>query len=71
MVVVKVVELIGSSSKSWEDATENVLEEASHTIREIKSIDVKNFHAKVKNNKIVEYRVVAHVAFVVEKGDAY
>jgi flavin-binding protein dodecin len=66
MVVVKVVELIGSSSKSWEDATQNVLKEAADTIREIKSIDIKNFSAKVKNNKIVEYRVVVHLAFVVE-----
>jgi len=66
MVVVKIVELIGSSLKSWEDAAQNVLKEASDTIREIKSIDVKNFTAKVKNNKIVEYRVVVHLAFVVE-----
>jgi flavin-binding protein dodecin len=66
MVVVKIVELIGNSSKSWEDAAQNVLKEASDTIREIKSIDVKNFTAKVKNNKIVEYRVVVHLAFVVE-----
>lgn len=66
MVVVKIVELIGSSPKSWEDAAQNVLKEASDTIREIKSIDVKNFTAKVKNNKIVEYRVVVHLAFVVE-----
>lgn len=66
MVVVKIVELIGSSSKSWEDAAQNVLTEAAGTIREIKSIDIKNFSAKVKNNKIVEYRVVVHLAFVVE-----
>ena len=66
MSVVKIVELIGSSSKSWEDATQNVLTEAADTIRDIKSIDVKNFTAKVKNNKIVEYRVVVHLAFVVE-----
>ena len=66
MVVVKIVELIGSSSKSWEDAEQNVLTEAADTIREIKSIDVKNFSAKMKNNKIVEYRVVVHLAFVVE-----
>ncbi len=71
MVVVKVIEVIGSSSKSWEDATQNVLKEAADTIRDIKSIDVKNFTAKVKNNKIVEYRVVVHLAFVVEKGHTY
>ena len=66
MAVVKIVELIGSSSKSWEDAAQNVLKEAADTIREIKSIDVKNFTAKVKNDKIVEYRVVVHLAFIVE-----
>jgi flavin-binding protein dodecin len=66
MSVVKIVELIGSSSKSWEDAAQNVLKEAADTIRDIKSIDIKNFTAKVKNNKIVEYRVVVHLAFVVE-----
>ena len=66
MVVVKVVELIGSSSKGWEDAAQNVLNEAADTLREIKSMNVKNFTAKVKNNKIVEYRVVVHLAFAVE-----
>jgi len=66
MVVVKIVELIGSSQKSWEDAAQNVLKEATDTIRDIKSIDVKHFTAKVKNNKILEYRVVVHLAFGVE-----
>jgi flavin-binding protein dodecin len=41
MAVVKIIELIGSSPKSWEDATKNALAEAAMTIKNIRSIYVK------------------------------
>ncbi len=64
--VVKVVELIGSSPDSWEEATAHAVEVAGQTIRNIKGVDVKRCTAKVENNKIVEYRAVVKIAFVVE-----
>ncbi len=67
MTVVKVVELIGSSPVSWEEATKNALAEAAKTIRGIKSIYVKRCNAKVEKNKIVEYRAVVKIAFVVQR----
>jgi len=67
MAVVKIIELIGSSPKSWEDATKKALAEAAKTIKNIKSIYVKRCNAKVENNKIVEYRAVVKIAFVVER----
>lgn len=67
MVVIKIVELIGSSPRSWEEATKKALEEASETVRNIKSIDVERFTAKVENNKIVEYRSVVRIAFAVKR----
>ncbi len=67
MSVAKVVELIGSSQKSWEEATANAVEAAGQTIRNIKGVDVKRFTAKVVNNKIVEYRAVVKIAFIVER----
>lgn len=67
MAVVKIVELIGSSPDGWEEATENALKEAAKTIKNIKSIYVKRCTAKVANNKIVEYRTVVKIAFVVER----
>ncbi len=67
MVVIKIVEVIGSSPKSWEDATKNALEETADTIRNIKSIDVQRFTAKVEKNKITEYRAVVRIAFAVER----
>ena len=67
MAVVKVIELIGSSPKSWEEATKNALAEAAKTIKNIKSVYVKRCNAKVENNKIVEYRAVVKIAFVVQR----
>jgi dodecin len=64
--VAKVVELIGSSPNSWEEATENAVEAAGHTLRNIRGVDVQHFTAKVKDNKIVEYRVDLKIAFIVE-----
>ena len=66
-MVVKIVEVIGSSPKSWEEATKNALKETAETVKNIKSIDVKGFTAKVDQNKILEYRTVVHIAFAVER----
>ena len=65
--VAKVIELIGSSPKSWEDATANAVETAALTVRNITGVDLKRCTAKVKNNRIVEYRVDVKIAFVVER----
>jgi flavin-binding protein dodecin len=65
--VVKIVELIGSSPNSWEEAVRNAVKEAAKTIRNVKGVDVKRFTAKVKNGDIVEYRAVVKIAFVVER----
>ena len=67
MVVVKVVELIGSSPKSWEEATQSAIAEAAKTIRGIKSVNVKRCTAKVEKNKIVEYRTNLKIVFVVKR----
>lgn len=66
IAVAKVVELIGSSPNSWEEATTNAIEAASRSIRNITGVDVQHFTAKVKNNRIVEYRADLKIAFIVE-----
>ncbi len=67
MAVVKIVELIGSSPNSWEEAAGNAVKEAAKTVRNIKGVHVKRCTAKVENNKIVEYRTVVKIAFIVER----
>ena len=52
---------------STEEATKNALAEAALTIKNIKSIYVKSCKAKVENNKIVEYRALVKIAFVVQR----
>ena len=64
--VVKIIELIGSSPISWEDAAANAVKTAAKTVRNIKGVHVKRCTAKVEKDKIVEYRAVVKVAFIVE-----
>ena len=66
MAIVKVVEVIASSEKSFDDAVRNALAEASKTINNIDSIYVKSHKAQVKNNKIISYGVNCNISFRVE-----
>ena len=63
----KIVELIGSSPNGWEEAAGNAVKEAAKTVRNIKGVDLKRCTAKVEKNKIVEYRAVVKIAFIVER----
>ena len=67
MAIVKVIELMCSSNKSWEDAAQQAVLEASKTLKHIKSIYVKEHSATVNaNNKITEYRITANLSFELE-----
>jgi hypothetical protein len=63
MAVLKVVELLGNSTVSFEDAVQKVVEEASKTIKNIKSVYIENMQVTVKDNQIKEYRVNTKVCF--------
>ena len=63
----KVIELIGSSPISWEDAAKNAVKTASETIRNIKAVYLKECTAKVENNKIVEYRSNVKITFILDR----
>lgn len=67
MSVVKVIEIIAGSEKSFDDATRNALTEAAKSVNNISSIYIKEMKADVKDNKIVSYGVNAKVSFVVNK----
>ena len=67
MSVVKVIELIAESDQSWEAAAQSAVEHASRTIRNIKSVYVEDFQAKVEDNKVALFRVTAKITFVVDE----
>jgi len=66
MTMLKVVEILAQSEKSWEDAAANAVQEASKTVRGIKSIYIKEMEAVVTDGKISQYRINAKVSFLLE-----
>ena len=66
MAILKVLELMSSSTKSWEDAAQQAVNEASQTLKHIRSLYIQDQSAVVKNNKIVEYRITAKLSFEID-----
>ncbi|MDQ3020997.1 MAG: dodecin family protein [Bacteroidota bacterium] len=66
MSVIKVLEILASSTKSWEDAAQSAVDDASKSLRNIRSVNIKNLSASVKDGKISEYRVNCKISFEVE-----
>jgi hypothetical protein len=64
--VVKVIEVLAESEKGWEDAARVAVERAAKTLKNIRSIYIKNFEAKVDGKKIVRFRVNAKISFLME-----
>jgi flavin-binding protein dodecin len=62
----KVIEVISQSKKSWEDAAEKAVADASKTVKNIRAIDVDHLSAVVEKNQIVQYRVNAKITFEVQ-----
>lgn len=67
MSVLKVIEIMASSPKSWEDATAVAVKTAGNTVKEIRSVYVQDMSAVVKDNRITEYRVNVKITFEVIK----
>ncbi|HUW60926.1 MAG TPA: dodecin family protein [Candidatus Bathyarchaeia archaeon] len=61
--VYKVVEIIGTSPNSWEEAAKNAVEKAGKTLREMRIAEVAQLDMKVDNNQVVAYRARIKVSF--------
>ncbi|HLV24175.1 MAG TPA: dodecin family protein [Moheibacter sp.] len=66
MAVLKVLELMSSSEKSWEDASRKAIAKASETLKNIRSVWVKEQSLSVKNGEVAEFRVTLKVTFEIE-----
>lgn len=66
MSVVKVIELIAESDKSWEDATRQCVEEASQTVKNIKSCYLEDMQAIIEGGRIAKYRANCKISFVID-----
>ena len=63
MSVIKVIEVMASSSKSWEDATSLAVAKAHETLKNIRSAWVQDQSVEVKDGKISEFRVTLKISF--------
>jgi dodecin len=61
--VYKVVELVGTSSKSWEDAAKNAVETAAGSLRDLRVAEIVKQDMTVENGKVASYRARVSVSF--------
>ena len=66
MTMLKVLEVLAQSDKSWEDAAQNAVNEAGKSVRGISSIYIKELEATVDDGKISQYRINAKISFTLE-----
>ena len=64
--VYKVTEVIGTSTKSWEDAAKSAVETASSTLRDLRIAEVVKMDVKIENGKVLEYRTRLQLSFKYE-----
>ncbi|MFZ1035884.1 MAG: dodecin family protein [Smithella sp.] len=61
--IYKVIEIIGGSEKSWEDAAKKAVELTAKSLKEIRVAEIKELDMRVENGKVVEYRAKLRVSF--------
>jgi flavin-binding protein dodecin len=67
MSIVKIIEVVGSSPTSWEDAVKNALDEAGKTVRGITRVGVKELDVRMEGDKIGAYRARIKISFRIER----
>ena len=64
--VYKIIELVGSSETSWEEAAKNAVETASKSLKNLRVAEITKLDMKVENGKVVAYRARVHLSFKYE-----
>ena len=67
MSIYKIIDIVGTSERSFSDAVKNAVEEAAKTVKRIKRAEVRKFDTKIENDKVTLYRAEVNIAFEVER----
>jgi dodecin len=67
--VYKIIELVGSSSTSWEDAAKNAVETASKTLKDLRIAEITQMDMKIENGKVTAYRAKVSLSFKYQSSD--
>jgi flavin-binding protein dodecin len=62
----KIIELVGTSDVSWEEAAKNAIKTASKSLRDLRIAEVKELDMKIEGGKVVAYRARLHLSFKYE-----
>jgi len=65
----KIVELVGTSSKSWEDAAKTAVETAGSSLRDLRVAEITKLDLTIEDGKVKSYRARVDVSFKYQKGD--
>ena len=63
----KIIELVGTSSSSWEDAATNAVETASKSLKDLRVAEITKLDLKIENGKVTAYRARVNLSFKYEK----
>ncbi len=66
MSIYKIIELVGTSDTSWEEAAKNAVETASKSLKDLRIADVVEMDMKIENGKVVSYRTRVNLSFKYE-----
>jgi len=61
--VYKIIDLVGSSPNSWEEAAKNAVETAGKSLRDLRVAEIEKLDMKVQNNKVTAYRAKVKLSF--------
>ncbi len=64
----KIIDLVGTSSSSWEDAAKNAVETASKTLKDLRVAEITKLDLKIENGKVAAYRARVNLSFKYERG---
>ena len=64
--VYKIIEIVGTSPKSWEKAAEAAVEKAAETLRDIRIAEIKELDMQLENGKVIAYRAKVNLSLRVE-----
>ncbi|MDR4507055.1 MAG: dodecin family protein [Candidatus Brocadiaceae bacterium] len=68
--VYKIIELVGTSDVSWEEAAKTAVEMAGKSLKNLRIVEVKKLDMKIENGKVVGYRARVNVSFKYEVKDS-
>lgn len=67
MGIYKIIDIVGTSTKSFSDAAKNAVMEAAKTVKNIRRAEVRKFDVKITDDKVALYRAELNIAFEIDR----